>query len=180
MRSINPSREAAEARYRPIRLAALGTAADIVSAQLAPLAVRLDTIGPTALEAFREQWEGHPRRRYPWPWGKIVDDARKNEPDRIEVAVWSGKILCGLAIGRNRSEFCRVDYLEGAPAADHPLKGYVAMIVAGAAVAYATASGKGEVRLVDPIPAVVSHYVALGFALATPKGMTPYCWWKVK
>lgn len=179
MRPAKASRGAAEARYRAIRLAALRTAAEIASTQLAPLAVCLDVIGFIAIAAFVAQWDGHPRRRYPWPWERIVDDARKNEPDRFEVAVWSGETLCGLAIGWSRNEFCRVDYLEGAPTPSHPLKGHVAMIVIGAAVAYATALGRGEVRLVDPIPAVVPCYEALGFALARPKRMAPYCWRKV-
>ncbi len=109
----------------------------------------------------------------------MVENARKNEPDRFEAAVWSGDTLCGLAIGWTRKEFCRVDYLEGSPAPDHPLRGRVTVIVSGAAVAYATALGRGEVRLVNPLPAVVPHYVALGFTLANPKGEAPYCWWKI-
>ena len=108
-----------------------------------------------------------------------MDNIRRSEPDRFEVAVWSSDTLCGLAIGRTRTEFCRVDYLEGSPMPDHPLRGKVAIIVSGAAVAYATALGKREVRLMDPIPAVVPHYVDLGFTLASPKGGAPYCWWKI-
>jgi hypothetical protein len=50
-----------------------------------------------------------------WPWQVIVQNARQNEPDRFEVAVWSRVTLCGLAIGWTRNAFCRVDYLEGFP-----------------------------------------------------------------
>jgi hypothetical protein len=110
----------------------------------------------------------------------MVSDFRRGEPGRFEVAVWSGQILCGLAIGRTRTEYCRVDYLEGSPDPVHPLKGNVVVVVAGAVVAYATALGKREVRLVDPLPAVVAHYEALGFKLANPKGASPYCWREIR
>jgi hypothetical protein len=109
----------------------------------------------------------------------MAEDARKNEPDRFEVSVWSGNTLCGLAIGWTRQRFCRVDFLEGSPDPTHPLKGSIAVVVSGAAVAYATAMDREEVRLIDPISAVVPRYEALGFTLASPKGQTPYCWWKI-
>jgi hypothetical protein len=96
------------------------------------------------------------------------------------VAVWSGDELCGLAIGKTRQQFCRVDYLEGSPSPTHSLKGYVTVIVSGAAVAYATALGRTEVRLTDPLPEVIPHYQALGFVLAHMPGGTPYCVWKIE
>jgi hypothetical protein len=109
----------------------------------------------------------------------MAEDFRKNEADRFEAAVWSGYTLCGLAIGRTRQAFCRVDYLEGSPVPNHPLRGSVAVLVSGAVIAYATAIGREEIRLVDPIPEVVPYYETLGFSLATPKGQTPYCARKV-
>jgi hypothetical protein len=108
----------------------------------------------------------------------MVEDAKKNEPDRFEVSVWSGETLCGLAVGWTRQAFCRVDYLEGSPDPAHPLKGSVAVIVSGAATAYATALGKDEIRLMNPIPAVVPHYQGLGFTVANLTDGTPYCSWK--
>jgi hypothetical protein len=146
---------------------------------LAPVPIGLSVIGAFVLDAFREQWAEHPRRRHAWPWPEIVQDYRRNAPDRFEVAIWSGSVLCGLAIGPTRQAFCRADYLEGAPVADHPLKGRVTMIVSGALVAYAKALGKTEVRLNDPLPSVVPLYEGYGFTLATPAGEAPYCWWKV-
>jgi hypothetical protein len=173
------SRGVAEAKYRDVRLAALKKAEDIVADRLAPPAVHLGIITQSALHAFREQWEGHARRRYPWPWPEIVENARQNEPDRFEVAVRSRNTLCGLAIGWTRNAFCRVDYLEGSPAPHHPLKGSTATIVTAAARTYAQALGKGEIRLVDPIQEVVPHYEALGFTLVRRKNETPYCRWMI-
>ncbi len=157
MNLVLPSRIAAETRYRDIRLAAHKAAETIV----------------------REEWAGHPNRRYPWPWQAMLDNLRKNEPDRFELALWSENTLCGLAVGSTRRSFCRVDYLEGSPEPDHPLKGYVAMIMVGAVVAYATALNRPEVRLCDPIPVMTRKYQSLGFSLVTPRGEAPYCAWKV-
>ena len=109
----------------------------------------------------------------------MAADARRNAPGRFEVAVWSGKTLCGLALGRVRDRFCGIDYLESCPDPRHPLKGRVTVIVAGAAVAYATALGKPEIRILNPLPAMVSYYQSLGFTLAEHQGESPYCAWTV-
>lgn len=172
------SRGDAEARYRPIRLAALETAGALASSAFAT-PVALTPIGAEAIDAFRACWADHPRRRLPWPWPEMLASCRRSEPGRFEAAIWSGSTLCGLALGRTRSDYCRVDYAEGSPEPDHPLKGHVIQIVATAAVAYATALGKDEVRLVDPLPELVAYYEMLGFLLAKPKGEAPYCWRKV-
>src|ERR1700692_4365281 len=148
MRPAQPSRAAAEARYRAVRLAALQATEDLASPQFAPTPVHLGLITAPALAAFGDHWQGRPSRRYPWPWPTMVDDIRKSETDRFEVSVWSGDALCGLAIGRTRQTFCRVDYLEGSPVPNHPLRGSVAVLVSGAVIAYATALGREEVRLV--------------------------------
>jgi drug/metabolite transporter (DMT)-like permease len=72
-----------------------------------------------------------------------------------------------------------MDYLEASPDPGHPLKGLVAAVLSGAAIAFATALGKKELRLMNPLAAVVPCYLALGFALANPAGETQYCWWKI-
>lgn len=179
MNPARPTRGAAEDRYRARRLSALRRAEEIASEALAPTPVRLDVISPAALQAFHDRWEGHPARRNAWPWAKMVEDAKRNEPDRFEVSVWSGDMLCGLGIGWTRQKFCRADFIEGSPDPSRPLKGSVAVVVSGAAVAYAAAMGTEEVRLNDPMPALVPRYEDLGFTLASPKGQTPYCWWKI-
>jgi hypothetical protein len=63
--------------------------------------------------------------------------------------------------------------------ANHPLKGSVAVIVSGAAVAYATALNQQQVRLEDPLPEVVPLYERIGFTLATPANQSPYCVWEL-
>jgi hypothetical protein len=172
------SRAAGEARHREVRRAALQKAQDIASAQFGSVPIRLDLLTATALQAFREQWESDTCRRYKWPWDDMAEHYRKNEPSRFEVSVWSGASLCGLALGLIRDEFCRVDYLEGSPVIDHPLKGFVAVAVTGAAAVYMVAQDKQELRLMNPIPEVVPLYESLGFKVANLPTGDPYCWWR--
>ncbi len=169
------SRLATESRYRDIRHLALMRAAELTQSAIAPTPVSLTDIGPTALAAFNDQWV-HSVRRYPWPWPLMVADVHRQTPTRFEVAVWSDQTLSGLALGRIRDSFCGIEYLEGCPDPDHPLRGHVTVIVLTAAVAYAKSLGKRELRLIDPIPAMVSRYVSHGFQLAMPRGESPYCW----
>lgn len=172
---MHTSRAQAEAKYRDIRLAALQAAQDLCADGLGE-PVRLTLIGPEAL-AGQESWIGHPARRFEWPWRNMAGDLRRSEPSRFERAIWHGATLCGLSLGRLRANFCRVDYLEGSPLPDHPLRGKVAAVMLTAAVAYATATGKREIHLTDPLPAVVPHYLTLGFQLALNPDKTPYFRW---
>lgn len=171
-----PSRGATEARYRDIRHAALNKAEELAQTVFAPTPVRLTAIGPAAVDAFKGHWNGHAARRYPWPWADMVAAARRDDPTRFEVAVWSAQTLCGLALGRTRAAYCGIDYLEGSPEPTHALKGRVTTLVAAAATIYAIALGKSQLRLMNPLPDMVARYQALGFALAAPKGESPYCW----
>ncbi len=115
-----PRRAAAEARYSGLRLAALARAGDIFAPSSAPTPVRFATIAAAALDAWRRQWAGHPARSVAWPWDAMVSDYRRHHPSRFELAVWSGDVLCGLAVGRTGNAYCSVEYLEGSPVAGHP------------------------------------------------------------
>lgn len=169
-----PSRAVVEAQHRSYRLAALRKAEELLSEAFGPLPVRLTLIGPEALEAFERDWSGHPGRRYPWPWREMATDFRRL-PARLEVAVWCGETLCGLAVGEARRTHVRVGYLEGSPDPEHPLRGKVTPAVLTAVTAYARAVGRGEVRFVDPVDAMVPRYEALGLVLVSPRGEPRYC-----
>ncbi len=82
-----PRRAAAEARYSGLRLA--------------------------ALDAWRRQWAGHPARPVAWPWDAMMSDYRRHRPSRFELALWSGDVLCGLAVGRTGSAYCGAEYNAG-------------------------------------------------------------------
>lgn len=170
-----PSRAAAEARYSGLRLAALVRAGDLFAPAIAPTPVSFATITAAALDAWREQWAGHPARSVAWPWDAMVADYRRRHPSRFDFAVWSGNALSGLAIGRTGSAYCSIEYLEGSPVVGHPLKRQVIPAALTALLAYATVLGRGEMRLVEPLALLVPIYEARGFLLVEPRGERPYC-----
>lgn len=163
-------------RYRERRALAHAAAVALVRDDL-PVECDLRAIDPGALAVFARQWDGHPARRFPWPWADIAAEYRRNHPDRFEVAVWSGEVLCGLAVGKvsGGTLYCGVNFLEGSPE-PHPLRGFIVGIVIAAAEAYAVTIGKGSVRLVDPLPELVPLYASFGYSLASPRRESPYCW----
>ena len=125
--------------------------------------------------AFLSDWKDHPRRRVNWPWDRFVLEAR-DDPSRFELAVWSGRSLCGLAWGRtarSRSH-CALHFLEGAPDPRHPMKGQVLAVALTALNRYCRAIGAQEARLVEPFAAVIPRYAEFGFTLVKPAGQSPY------
>jgi len=174
-RTPRPSagRSAAEARYREMRRLAFQRAQEELAG--AGIGVDLRQIDAAALEAFRA-W---PPRRVAWPWPDLAADWRKGHPDRFELAVWSGGTLCALAMGRPspKAAHMSLHYLEASPERGRPLRRQVALVVFTALDIYATAPGKHELRLVDPLPAVIPFYCSpkMGFELVRPHREAPYC-----
>ena len=165
------SRSAAESRYRELRHTAFQRAeADLAATGVL---VELRAIEATALEAFKT-W---PPRRVAWPWPDIAADWRNGHPDRFELAVWSGGVLCGLAIGRPARTAAHLSlyYLESNPDPGNPLHLKVANVVIAASRAYALAIGKTELRMVDPLPHATAFYRSrvIGFELVIPRGQAP-------
>lgn len=170
---MSGSRSSAEARYQNLRrLACQDAKADLAARGIE---VELRAIDASALAAF-ETWQG---RYVAWPWPEMTADWRRAHPDRFELAVWRGDVLCALAIGRPSPSAAHMAlyYMEGNPDPGHPLRGKVAATVITALRAYAIALGKTEMRLVEPLPEVVPFYCSprMGFELVSPRGETPYC-----
>ena len=175
---INPrlavrGRSAAEARYRALRDVAFPAA----EAALAAAGVRaeLRPIDAAALAAAGK-WTG---RRVAWPWHLMMPDWRRNYPERFEVAIWQGDVLCALALGRpaRSAPHLSLHYIERNPDQANPLRSEVTGAVVAALRAYAVVLGKTELRLVDPLPALIPRYCspAFGFHLVTPVTGGPYC-----
>lgn len=170
-----PNRAATEARYSGYRAVALARADALFAPSISPTPVRFGTITALALDAWHAQWAAHPARQVAWPWEVMAPDQRRRLPTRFELALWSGDVLCGLAIGRVGSSYCSVEYLEGSPVAGHPLRGQVIPAALTALLAYAKVLGKAEMRLVEPLDELVPLYEARGFLLVVPKGERRYC-----
>jgi hypothetical protein len=149
---------------------------DAISA-LAAVGVDADLrpINAAALAAVG-QWTS---RRVAWPWHVMAADWRRNHPDRFEVAVWRDGVLCGLALGRPAPAAAHLSlyYIERNPDPKNPLRGKVTRIVIDALSAYGIVLGKTEMRLIDPLPALVPFYCSppFGFHLVAPVREAPYC-----
>jgi hypothetical protein len=113
-----PTRSAAEARYRALRDAAFRAAgADLA---VAGMPAELRAIDRSALVAAGE-WSD---RRVVWPWDVMAAHWRRNHPDRFELAVWRDSVLCGLALGHPAPAAAHVSlrYIERNPSSANPLR----------------------------------------------------------
>jgi hypothetical protein len=146
-----------------------------------PPSLRLTDIDQTALAAWEQTWKGHHRAGAGgWDWIE-QSAAFRRRPTAFHVAVWSGEMLCGLAVGRlskkrrdGRRHTVSLHIMEGAPHS-HPLKGMIAPVVFAVAQAYGRLFGATRLRLVSPLPGVLRLYRQLGFAIARTGGRQVYC-----
>jgi hypothetical protein len=162
-----------------MREAALADAQARLNARISvPLGIpiELSLIDERALRAWQDQWT--PRSDRPGGWNWRQQRSRLGATvRRFEVAMWSGPVLTGLAIGKPSKgpSHLAVQLLEGNPAEVHPLKGFVAECVVEAGTSYARLLGKAELRLLRPLPGAVPTYLRLGFKVEFAGPDTPYC-----
>lgn len=126
--------------------------------------LRLGTIDGAALRACRA-WNG-PGRIASWDWHAVM---KRPAANRFEAAFWHGRQLCGLAYGPAEGfeglGFVGIEYLEGDPAPDHPLKKRVTDIAVALAETQARLAGVPAVRLLGPGPALTAFYQSFGYEL---------------
>lgn len=118
-------------------------------------------------------------RTYPWDWDEIHRRYR-NEPDRFDLCMWVGEVLCGVALTTLSGPAATIDFLEGQPGENCPLRGLRAAIAIEAAQRYAQLNGRAELR-VQPISEGLGKLYRdiFGFELATPKGEQAYYRWRI-
>jgi hypothetical protein len=117
------------------------------------------------------QWKGNPGTG--WDWPEIF--RRHNDPDRLDIVVWAGDRLAGLALCLTTAQAIEVRYLEGDPRPDCPLRGRRVLIVLECAQNYAHARGRTELwaqPMNDRLKALYRE--DYGFSLETPKGRRAY------
>jgi len=67
--------------------------------------------------------------------------------DRLDLVLWSGERLAGLAIGNTTNVALRMDFIEGDPRQDCPLTGKRVLIFLETAACYAQGAGLTELRI---------------------------------
>jgi hypothetical protein len=171
------------ARYDAMREAALADAQHrLQTRNSAPLGIpiELSPIDQKALRAWREQWKPRPDRPGGWDW---PEQRRRlaSTTNRFEVALWSGHVLGGFAIGKpsRGPSHLAIQLLEGNPAEAHPLKGLVAECVIEAGISYARLLGKGQLRLIQPLPGALPTYRRLKFKVEPESAAPPYCFLEI-
>jgi hypothetical protein len=120
------------ARYNAMREAALVDAQERLFEKISgprDVQVRLSLIDEPALRAWQKQWKPRPDCPGGWNWREQRLRLASNV-SRFEVGLWSGPLLCGIAIGKplKRPGHLVMQLLEGNPTDMHPLKGFVAGI----------------------------------------------------
>ena len=128
------------------------------------------------------EWQGH---RHPtgsggWNWPEVMR-SRWKRPSAFRLAIWSGPVLCGLAIGHpsrtsrtGHRKTISLNLIEGAPFA-HPLQRSIALLTTTYATAYGWLLGASRIRLIDPLPGTIHSYAKLGFSTILKGNQPLYC-----
>lgn len=164
----------AYARYADVRAGALLDAERVLQALPGGGGARLTLIDVHALTAW-EAWPARADDRGGWDWRKARDDVQ-SDPRHFEAALWSGRVLCGLAVGKASKTAVKLRLLEAHPGRFHPLRGLVAPFLLLAADRHARALGRRQLQLIDPLPGALPTYIRLGFQLAPAGARPPYCY----
>lgn len=125
-----------------------------------------------AREAFATTW-GTKGRAVEWDWPQIF--RTYDDHTRLDLAMWVGDNLCGLALGILTNQAIVVKFLEGNPRSDCPLLGRRALIALETAQCYAQLRGRTELRVQPTNERLETLYCDIfGFALETPRGAQAY------
>lgn len=153
------SKRDAEARYRAARNEAFRLAGQELSESMGDeLRASLGGSGVVSIrdidmEALRavEPWSRRNRGvSQEWEWDEMRAYFRRKTTSRIEAAIWCDARLLALMIGGPCRHCCRVDYWEGDPTLEPPVKGFVETMVTTVAKAYCLVQKHAEIRFMEP------------------------------
>jgi len=143
--------------------------------------VKLERIQPATIQIWTQEWSGINQRKKPdgnFDWAKLRDiyyhkKFPYSDQRRIDIAIWEEKHLCGLSIGGIPKErnYISIDYIEGCPT-EHPLKGHILDILLTVIEQYARILEISELRLNDPVEALVGRYESQ-YGFQTVKAVSP-------
>lgn len=179
----DPSFRKAQQYYAQLRQAAYAEVrGDALATGYVRVPLRLADCTARALAIWRETWtEPHPSGWGNWDWEALMRRAWKH-PAWLNLAIWSGNLLCGLAVGRvsNRTRTgvrstISIDFIESAHDLAHPLRGLIAPLVIDVASTYGRATGAEFLRLTEPLPGVVPLYERHGFTPVLQRARVLYC-----
>jgi hypothetical protein len=179
----DPSFRRAQQQYARIRKSAYDLVRDdALTSGFIEAPLRLTDTDPHALSVWRATWVApHPSGWGSWDWEPVLRHAWKR-PSDFHLAIWSGRSLCGLAVGRvsdrdaaGRRKAVFIQFVESAHDPVHPLRRKIAYLVAAAATSYGRILGAEWLRLMDPMPGVLGRYEKMGFSAVRENGQVLYC-----
>ncbi len=150
------------------------------------LTLRCTAIDARAVAAHGAQWvpgfrafhahKGYARDDEGWNWRELVW-AHRNKTTRLEAAFWCDDALVGLVVGRQSPGRTRVSIhrLAASPVVAHPAKRLVTPLEIALGTYTARAYGAGELRILEPLPAVVGIYAENGLTPVAIGGTVRYC-----
>jgi hypothetical protein len=137
----------------------------------------ITNLSSRVFEAVRDQWGTvqPPHEEGGWDWLEIHRRYR-NSMSAMGLAVWTGyDRLAALGLACPRANSVCLEYLEGDPRPDCPIRGRRILIALEAAACYAQALGKPEIRVSPANAALASLYERhYGFVLERPRNEAPY------
>ncbi len=157
----------AHCRYQGYRDAAYHRTWELWKKAVGP-DLRIMPINENALSFWRIVWQSFPSAEdggFNW---EEAHGRLWNRPNRYEVAVWSGPVLCGLALGHTspeKQDVC-INLLERLSVPGNPLIGYIAPIVFTAASFYGNILKSQRLKIKNPVDGALPYYEKLGFSLA--------------
>ncbi|MNM26802.1 hypothetical protein D3C81_372720 [compost metagenome] len=160
---MSASMKEAETRYSSIRQESYQLAEELFKLQFEDVAVT----GITYQTAdIADGWAHLPDDEFSigWRWRDKLRLFRKR-PRRVEVALWEGGELCGLALGKVTKGrlFATIHYLQGSPRSSSGLRGQVGRMVTDYLRIYATLCECKNIVIDSPIPELIEYYKKLGF-----------------
>jgi hypothetical protein len=173
----------AKQQYARLRRSAYALAReDALASGFADARLRLIGCDQAVLSVWRATWVApHPSGWGNWNWEPLLRSAWK-QPSAFHLAIWSGDVLCGLAVGRvsDRDQSgvrnsLSVHFMESAHDPDHPLRGKITDLTVSAARFYGQMLQARWLRLVQPLPGLLERYAQLGFTVVSDKSRVLYC-----
>jgi hypothetical protein len=169
---------ARRAAYEQIRAAVYEVVAKNLAEEL-DMPIQITPIGRGMLKWETVWLPAHPGRgnHGGFDWREIVNRFN-GKHERLDAAIWSAGLLCGLAIGKpsKGKRHVSIYFLEGARHSPNPLKGSVLTIALLLANEYAKALGARYVRLMSPVEGLIPTYQTLGFRYVPKTTKCPaYC-----
>ena len=99
-----------------------------------------------------------------WKWEKEFPYYR-NRPNRFEISLWSGNVLCALCYGQTsrHGKNVRMNLIESIPIKPSPLGRRALPVLSFAAATFAEIIGATELWVIDPVEVLEDLYKSEGF-----------------